>query len=190
MMSALASTSIAIACAVVVTVLLGWFLGRLSSQFIATTSILSRLTEARGAVPTVILTPLLARALPLPAPWAIGLVVGAYQGIAVARWIRSRSGQWVPSLVGGIALGRSRAALAARRAARRGAVWVTVALCTVHVVLLEAVLSLVALVPGASHSIGGLLVNGGSGAAMAFAGLFVSFVAIDWAAGKLLGAAG
>jgi hypothetical protein len=148
-------------------VLVGWALGRLARSYLTSMGLLARLTEARGAVPLIVLAPIVTRSLGVAGWLSVGLVVGLYQGVAVARWIGSRGG-WVPSIVGGLALGQSRVALAARRAAVRGAVWVTIAQTALLVVTLEAVLALFELTPRA-QGLGAAFVPSGSPAARAVA---------------------
>ncbi len=187
MMSALLATLIASLVAMTSAVLVGWALGRLARGSLASMGLLARLTEARGAVPLVVLAPIVARSIGLPAAVTIGLVVGLYQGIAVARWIGSRGGSWVPAIVGGLALGQSRVALAARRAAVRGAVWVTIAQTTLLVVTLEAVLALFELAPH-GHGLGAAFALSGSPAARALAvAVTVALVlVVDFGSARLL----
>ncbi len=183
LLATLAATLLAMSCAVLV----GWAIGRLARSSLASRGLLARLTEARGAVPLIVLAPIVARSLGFHATFTIGLVVGLYQGIAVARWIGSRGGSWVPAIVGGLALGQSRVALAARRAAVRGAVWVTIAQSALLVMTLEAVLALFELTPRA-QGLGAAFAPSGSPAARALAisAAVVLVLVVDFGSARLL----
>lgn len=187
MIAALSSTVASVVVAVACAVIGGWALGRLASGSLASRSLLSRLTDARGAVPLLVLAPLLARGLGLRPLLVVGLSVGLYQAIAVARLIQRRSGTLTLSLRGGIALGQSRVALAARRAAVSGAVWITVAQSTLHVVTLEAVLALFSLGPP-GQSLGSAFAPSGPTAlrAVAIVATILLLLVLDFGSARLL----
>jgi hypothetical protein len=187
MIAALLGTVGAVAIAVVCAVIGGWALGRLATGSLASLSLLSRLTDARGAVPLLVLAPLLATGLGLRPMLIVGLSVGLYQAIAVARLIQRRSGTLSLSLLGGIALGHSRVALAARRAAVSGAVWITVAQSALHVVTLQAVLALFALAPQ-GPSLGAAFAPGGPPALRMVAIVTTIFLllVVDFGSARLL----
>lgn len=142
--------------------LLGALLGRLATQWFSGMGFSNRLTEVRGAFLPFILCPLLSETTEFSAWLVIGIVVGFMQAVAVGRWIARRTGEWSPAILGGVALGISRAALISARATARGAVISTLALTAMHVILLEALLAALAL-PGLNvdGSIGALLLGGG-----------------------------
>ncbi len=127
--------------AVSLAALLGPLLGRLATQWFSGRGLSNLLTELRGALLPFVGVLLLVQETTFP-PWvAIGLVVGVSQAIAVGRWMARRSGEWAPALLGGIALGRSYAALLSARAQARGAVVGTLGTTVVHLILLEAILA-------------------------------------------------
>lgn len=149
--------------AVALSVVLGPLLGRIATQWFAGRGLSNLLTELRAALLPFLIVPLVVQGSELP-PWiALGLVVGVSQSIAVSRWIARRSGEWVPALLGGIALGRSGAALLSARAQARGAVIGTLGITVVQLVALEALLALLFPTGGLSKSLGGSLVHGVSG---------------------------
>jgi hypothetical protein len=128
---------------------LGVLLGRVATQWVTGRALTNLLMDIRGAFLPFLLAPVVAETWALP-PWmVVGLIIGFMQAISVSRWIARRSGEWSPALLGGIALGRSRAALVARGATARGAVVGTLAATTMRVIGLEASLAAVGL-PGIS----------------------------------------
>ena len=141
-MNGLYSFSLAVVVSALVAVTFGLALGRISTQWFGGRGISNLLTEVRGGLLPFLLIPLL-ESLALGPRWlTLALVVGGSQAIAVAHWIGRRSGEWSPALVGGIALGRSGAALATRRAASRGAVTATLATGVFQLVSLDGLLFL------------------------------------------------
>lgn len=186
-MEALAFTVSATFVAMASAVLLGWTLGRLARGSLASMGLLSRLTEARGAVPLVVLAVLVARGLELPGMLTVGLTVGLYQAIAVARWIGSRRANTLPLFAGGFALTQSRVALDFRRAVVRGAVWITVAQSALLVVTLEAMLALSELGPRVL-GLGAAFVPSGAPAvrALALCVTVLLVLAVDFGSSRLL----
>lgn len=118
----------------------GPLLGRLATQWFSGRGLTNLLTEVRGAFLPALLGAIVAERTTWDDWVVIGTVVGSTQAIAVARWIARRNGEWSPELIGGIALGRSRAALVSAQATARGAVVGTLAVTVFQVVLLEALL--------------------------------------------------
>ncbi len=186
-MQAVIATVLASAIAVCFAVIGGWALGRIASGSLASLSLLSRLTDARGAVPLLVLAPLVARGAGLSAPVTVGLCVGLYQAVAVARFIQRRGGAFTTSLLGGVSLGQSRVALAARRAAVSGAVWITVAQSTLHVVTLQAALELCSLAPD-GPSLGAAFAPGGAPGtrALAMGVAILLLLGVDFGSARLL----
>lgn len=126
--------------ALIIAALIGPLLGRIATQWFSGRGLTNLLTEVRGAFMPVLLCAILAQWTTWDGWVVIGTVVGFTQAITVARWIARRSGEWSPELIGGIALGRSRAALISAQATARGAVVGTLAVTLFQVVLLEALL--------------------------------------------------
>lgn len=166
MLSALLATLVATALAVFCALLVGVALGGLALGFLEGSRLSSRLVELRGALPTLIAAPLLDGWLHLPAPLTLGLLVGAHQGFAVSRWVRGlRLLEHTP---------RS-------DQTRRARWWIglsppvraTIALCAVHVVTLEAILSALQL-PPFTVSLGSLMAQ-----ALAPAARFGAVVALS-----------
>lgn len=186
-MQAVLPTVLASVIAVCCAVIGGWALGRIASGSLASLSLLSRLTDARGAVPLLVLAPLVANGAGWSPPLTIGLCVGLYQAVAVARFIQRRGGAFTPSLLGGVSLGQSRVALAARRAAVSGAVWITVAQSTLHVITLQAALALFSLAPG-GPSLGAAFAPGGAPSArmLAVAVAILLVLGVDFGSARLL----
>ena len=152
MLSALTSTLLATGLAACCAILLGIVLDQFSSDLSFVSRVLARSIELRGSVPTLIAAPLLDHWLGLPPPVTLGILVGAYQSLAVARWVR-----------GVRVLKRA----AESPAAASGSGWessfhqpvrTSLTLCLVHVVTLEAVLSLVEL-PPVTVSLGSWMAN-------------------------------
>lgn len=137
----MSSTLPSIAIAVAIALVVGPLLGRLAVQRFSGLGLVTALTELRGAFLPFFLVPALVQAAGMDAAYAIALVVGGAQAIAVARWTTRRSGEWSQALVGGLALGRSRAALVSAITRSRGAVLATLGTTTVQVILLEVVLT-------------------------------------------------
>jgi|GEM_PF-1919698 len=161
-------TLASIAVALVGAFLLGPLLGRVATQWFAGRALSNLLTEMRGAFLPFLLAPVLLQFTAWPTWLIIGCIVATTQAISVGRWAARRSGEWSPSLIGGIALGRSRSALLSARAMARGAVVGTLATTTIQVILLEAVLAaleLDGLDPGASI---GASLHRGAGASTLF----------------------
>jgi hypothetical protein len=163
------SSFASIGLALLLALLLGPILGRLATQWLSGSGLSNLLVEVRGAFVPFVVAPLLF-ILTGWTPWlVIGTVVGLMQGIAVARWIVRRSGEWAPEMQGGIALGRSKAALASKRATARGAVVGTLASVAVHVIFLEAILSALSF-PGidVTDTLGASLQQGSAAAVLLF----------------------
>jgi hypothetical protein len=135
------TTLLALMIALTIAMALGSLLGRISHERVAGRGVSNLLTEGRGAfLPYLIAVPLMETTR--WAPWIIiGLVTGFSQAIAVSRWAARREGQWSRTLLGGVALGRSLAALVSARARARGAVIGTLALTLIHVIALEMLLA-------------------------------------------------
>lgn len=143
---------------------IGILLGRVATQWVTGRALTNLLMDIRGAFLPFLLAPVIAQTWNL-SPWlVVGLVVGFTQAISVSRWIARRSGEWSPALLGGIALGRSRAALVARSAAARGAVVGTLAVTTTQVIVLEAILAAVGLPSISPHGSIGARLYFGTGA--------------------------
>lgn len=134
----LASTLLAL----VLAAAFGPLLGRLATQWFSGRGLTNLLTEVRGAFLPVLMGAILKERTNWDTWVVVGAAVGFTQAIAVARWIARRNGEWSPELIGGIALGRSRAALLSAQATARGAVVGTLAVTLFQIVLLEALLSL------------------------------------------------
>lgn len=141
--------------------LFGPLLGRLATQWFSGRGVSNLLTGIRGAILPVFAAAILSEKTTWDSWIVIGTVVGFSQAIAVGRWTARRSGEWSPSLLGGIALGRSRAALLSAQATARGAVVGTLALTLLQVILLESLLSALN-VPGVAPrgSIGAAIFSG------------------------------
>ncbi len=135
------ATPLSIALALALGLLIGPLLGRLATQWFSGRGLSNLLIEVRGAFLPFLLAPILAEATHWKSWVVVGIVVGFMQGISIARWIARRTGEWSPSLMAAIALGRSRASILSSRAMARGAVIGTLATTTLQVVLLEAILS-------------------------------------------------
>lgn len=131
--------------ALLVAVSVGTLLGRVATQWPAGRALANLLMEIRGAFLPFLVVPVIAETSGVAAWVVIGCTVGATQAISVSRWIARRTGEWSPSLLGGIALGRSRAALVTEQATARGAVIGTLAVTVTQVVLLEALMTALAL---------------------------------------------
>lgn len=127
--------------ALLLAVSLGTVLGRVATQWPAGRALANLLMEIRGTFLPFLVVPVVAEASGLPTWVVIGGTVGTTQAISVSRWIARRTGEWSPSLLGGIALGRSRSALVAEQATARGAVIGTLAVTVTQVVLLEALMA-------------------------------------------------
>jgi hypothetical protein len=147
--------------ALMIAAFFGPLLGRLATQWFTGRGFSNLLTEIRGAFLPFLLAAIVAEKTTWDIWVVVGTVVGFSQAIAVGRWTARRSGAWSPSLLGGIALGRSRAALLSAQATARGAVVGTLSLTLFQVVLLEALLSALE-VPGVNPrgSIGAALLAG------------------------------
>jgi len=163
------TTLASIATATAVAGLFGPLLGRIATQWFSGRGLSNLLIEIRGAFLPFVVSPIVAQLTGWESWLVVGVVVGFMQGISVARWIARRTGEWSPSLIGGIALGRSRAALLSARATARGAVISTLATTTTQVILLEALLRALSL-PGLDleGSVGATLQQGAG-----FSGLFL-----------------
>lgn len=166
LLASFATVTLAVACAS----LLGFGLGRLVSALPGSKPLLARLFQLQGALPTLIAAPLLDRWLELPSIVTLGLLVGGYQGVAAARWLRGYRALCIAARVaigrarhagregaghqhqGGESLGSIDAGVLARLAPLRS----FVALCALHVVTLEALLSTFEL-PPLTVSLGSLL---------------------------------
>lgn len=143
MLSVLLSTFASVGVATLGAALFGFALGQLATESFGSRQALGRLTELRGALPTLVAAPLLDRWLELPPPLMLGLLVGGYQGLAVARWIRGVRAlrrTTIPSDSLPPPDSRWRVLFAP-------AVRTLLAHCAVHVVTLEALLSLFELPP-------------------------------------------
>ncbi|MCH2111207.1 MAG: hypothetical protein MK135_17945, partial [Polyangiaceae bacterium] len=116
------------------------------------------LTESRAAFLPIIIAPLVLIPQLLSGWLSVALIIGSYQSIAIARWLSRRSFDWNPALRGGLALGRSAAAIQAKRAAGRGAIAATLGAVCLEVILLEASLALFGL--PVKGGIGTLLIQG------------------------------
>lgn len=148
-----ASTLASCALALAIASLFGPLLGRLATQWFSGRGLSNLLTEVRGSFLPFLLAAILSEKTTWNIWVVIGMVVGFTQAIAVGRWIARGDGRRSRSLLGGIALGRSQAALLSAQATASGAVVGTLALTILQVVLVEALLSAldVALVsPGGS----------------------------------------
>lgn len=152
MLSALLSTLVATGIAAFCAVLLGIVLDQFASDLSFVNRLLARLIELRGSVPTLIAAPLLDHWLGLPASVTLGVLVGGYQSLAVARWVRGLR------VLKQTAAPSEPVAPAPRGASLHQPVRTSLALCLVHVVTLEAVLSLVEL-PPRTVSLGSLMAN-------------------------------
>lgn len=179
---------LAIAIATVIAAVGGLLMGRLSTQWFSGMSAINLLTEIRAALLPVLMVPALGYHLGWPEWLLMGLVVGLWQAGAVARWIARRSGEWSPALVGGIALGRSGAALITRKAAARGAVVATLGSTCLHVAAVEGLFVLMGLLPsGATSSIGAwLIASDGAIWLSAIAMLAVLVLSSEWLASRAL----
>ncbi len=164
-----ASTLASCVLAVLIAVTFGPLLGRVATQWFSGRGLSNLLTEIRGAFLPFFVAALLFDKTTWDSWVVVGSVVGLNQAIAVGRWVARRSGEWSPSLLGGIALGRSRAALLSARATARGAVVGTLSLTLFQVILLEAVLTALD-VPGvnASGSVGAAIFSGSPSQAWLF----------------------
>lgn len=120
---------------------LGPLLGRVAAQWFTGRGLANLMTETRGALLPFLLAPLISETLGWSSWAVVGLVIGLNQTISVARWITKNPGEWSSSMVGAMALGRSRAALVSANSTARGAVVATIATTSVQVLLLEAVLA-------------------------------------------------
>ncbi len=165
---------------------IGPLLGRFAAQWLTGQGLTSLLLEIRGAFLPFLLAPLVQHLFSL-SPWAVvGVVVGLNQAISVARWITKRSGELSSAMLGQVALGRSNAALLSSTSAGRGAVVGTLAVTAVQVILLEALLTGLALPQlDLSRSVGGLLFQGAGASTLLLlvlggGGIFVSEIAISW----------
>jgi hypothetical protein len=138
---------------------LGALLGRAALQWFGGRGLTNVLTEVRAALLPFILVPVLRDRVALPDWLLVGGAVGLAQGLALARWMARSEGEWSPALLGGVALGRSDAAVLAERAASRGVVVATASLTLPQLVTLEGLLEL-ADPAGASSGVGALLVRG------------------------------
>lgn len=127
---------------------LGTLLSRVAIQWLTGARLVSGLAELRGVFLPFLVAPALAEFAGFPAWLAVGVVTGLGQASSVAHWGTRRTGEWSKALLGGLALGRSRAALVSARTLSRGAVIATLATTPLHVILLEALLTMLAL-PGA-----------------------------------------
>lgn len=136
-LSTLASSALALGIAS----LFGPLLGRLATQWFSGRGLSNLLTEVRGSFLPFLLAAIVAEKTTWDIWVVVGTVVGFTQAIAVGRWIARGNGKWSPSLLGGIALGRSRAALLSAQATASGAVVGTLALTVLQVVLVEALLA-------------------------------------------------
>lgn len=171
MLSALASTLLATGLAVCCAILLGLVLDQFSSDLSFVSRVLARLIELRGSVPTLFAAPLLDRWLGLPAPVTLGMVVGMYQSLAVARWVRG------VRVLRRAAESPTASSASGWEANLHHPVRTSLTLCLVHVVTLEAVLSLVE-VPPVTVSLGSWMANALApgarwGAVLALVGLFL-----------------
>lgn len=147
----------------------GPLLGRVATQWFSGRGVSNLLTEIRGAFLPFFVAAIVFDRTTWDSWVVVGCVVGLNQAIAVGRWVARRSGEWSPTLLGGIALGRSRAALLSAQATARGAVVGTLALTLYQVILLEAVLTAFD-VPGvsANGSIGSAIFSGSRTEAVLF----------------------
>ena len=168
-MTALLLSLLTIATAASLATGLGLLLGRAGTQWFGGRGVSNLLMDVRGALFPFLFVMLLLDTTSLTRWLAIALVVGVSQGVAVARWISRRSGEWAPALVGGIALGRSGAALLTRRAAARGAVTATLGATAVQVLSLEGLLHFID--PGPENL--GSAIAGASGGGWSAIGLGV-----------------
>lgn len=164
----------------------GQLVGRFATQWLTGQGLTSLLLEIRGAFLPFLLAPLVQQIFSL-SPWAVvGVVVGLNQAISVARWITKRSGELSSAMLGRVALGRSDVALLSSTSAARGAVVGTLAVTSVQVILLEALLTGLALPQlDLSHSVGGLLFQGAGASTLLLlvlggASIFLSELAIGW----------
>ena len=180
MLSALLSTLLATGIAAACAVLLGVVLDQFASDLSFVNRLLARLIELRGSVPTLIAAPLLDRWLGLPAPVTLGVLVGGYQSLAVARWVRGLR------VLKQTATSPEPAAATPWGASLHQPVRTSLALCLVHVVTLEAVLSLVEL-PPRTVSLGSLMANALAPSARwgAVLALICLFLLLEAGAGQL-----
>lgn len=155
-----ASTLLSVALALGVGALLGPLLSRLAVGWFYGRGLTNLLIETRGALLPFLAPPLLIDAAGLPPTLAVGLIVGVAQGITIARWGARRSASWSPLLLGALALGRSGAAVLTSQALSRGAIVASLATTTIQVVLVEAVVFLLALVPPGTQTVGARLADG------------------------------
>lgn len=148
-LSSLAAVALAISCAAI----LGFLLGRLALGMTTGGRLMARLVELRGSLPTLVAAPVLDHWLGLPAPVTIGLVVGAHQGLAVARCLRGAESVGEHERA---SVHDGPSSSLQRLTARKAPLAAVLALCVVHVVTLEAVLSMVEL-PPLTVSLGSLM---------------------------------
>jgi hypothetical protein len=135
-----ATVALAVACAS----LLGFALGWLARDLPGSKPLLGRLLELQGALPTLVAAPLLDRWLELPSVVTLGLLVGGSQGLAAARWLR---GYRLLRRARSDGSEREVEPLDAGAMARLAPLRSFVALCALHVVSLEALLSTFELPP-------------------------------------------
>lgn len=166
----------------------GIFMGRLSTQWFGGRSVANLVTEVRAALLPILVLPALGYHLDWPQWLLLAAIVGLWQAGAVARWIGRRSGEWSPALVGGIALGRSGAALITRRAAARGAVIASLGSTCLQVAAVEGLLVLVGLASASPTASLGAWLLASDGAIWLFAvgALALLLVASEWASAKVL----
>lgn len=172
--------------AVALSLVLGPLLGRVATQWFTGRGLANLMTETRGALLPFLLAPLVTESLPWPSWAVVGLVIGLNQTISVARWITKNTGEWSSSMLGAMALGRSRAALVSANSTARGAVIGTIATTGVQVLLLEALLAGLNYPGlGLSTTIGGQLQQG-SGASLLLllvlggAGVYLTEMLASW----------
>lgn len=156
------NTLLSLILALILSSAVGLGLGRVATQWFGGRGLSNLLMDVRGSVLSFLVSLLLLEAYSLQHWLSLGLVVGISQAIAVCRWITRRSGEWTPALVGGIALGRSTAALVTRRAAARGAVAATLATTCLHLLTLEGAVYLFD-PEGARQSVGALIAASAGG---------------------------
>lgn len=121
--------------AVLLAIVFGYTLGRLAIEWPLVRGLSNFFTELRGALVSFLVAIALYRHGWLEHWQAAGLYAGLTQAVAIARWMSRRSGEWSPAIVGGLALGRSAATLAAERARERGTVRGSITLTAVHLAI-------------------------------------------------------
>lgn len=155
-----ASTLLSVALALAVAAIVGPLLSRWALGWFSGRGLTNLLIETRGALLPFLAPPLLINGSGLSPTLAVGLTVGVAQGVAIARWGARGSTSWSPLLMGALALGRSSAAALTSQALSRGAVVASLATTAIQVVLVEAVVVLLELVPPDIETVGGRLLAG------------------------------